>query len=119
MSDGEAAFLHFWHILLPDMPTPEREYRFDPWRAWRFDFAWPAVSIAVEVESWGHRTEARYMTDMEKYNEATQAGWQVYRCTRKMLETSPDRFLQIVEQSIRQREASARKRFLMTAEEGE
>ena len=29
---------------------PQREYRFDDVRKWRFDFAWPSLMFAVEVE---------------------------------------------------------------------
>jgi hypothetical protein len=32
------------------LPEPIREYRFAPSRRWRFDFAWPAAMLAVEVE---------------------------------------------------------------------
>lgn len=32
------------------LPEPEREHRFSPCRRWRFDFAWPAHRLAVEVE---------------------------------------------------------------------
>lgn len=32
------------------MPAWETEYRFDAVRRWRFDFAWPAFRIAMEIE---------------------------------------------------------------------
>ena len=70
------------------LPEPVREYRFTPLRRWRFDFAWPALLIAVEVEGghWvgGHGGE-RFGQDCEKYNMATIAGWRVLRVTPEQI----------------------------------
>lgn len=65
---------------------PEREYRFHPTRRWRFDFAWPAHMLAIEVEGgvWTggrHTSGAGFIDDAEKYNAATLAGWRVLRFT--------------------------------------
>ena len=51
----------------------KREYRFHPTREWRFDFAIPAVRVAIEVEG------GVWKRDMEKYNEAAACGWLVIR----------------------------------------
>jgi len=64
----------------------EREYKFHPIRKWRFDYAWLAHKVALEVEGGiftrGRHTRGKgFLGDMEKYNAATLAGWQVYRCT--------------------------------------
>lgn len=66
----------------------EREYKFHPTRKWRFDFAWPKLKIALEIEGvvWGdakgrHQTALGIAKDCEKYNEATRMGWDVYRFT--------------------------------------
>jgi very-short-patch-repair endonuclease len=61
-----------------------REHRFDPSRRWRFDFAWPAHMLAVEIEGgvWSggrHTRGAGFVGDCEKYNTATLAGWRVLR----------------------------------------
>lgn len=37
-----------FHLKAAKLPAPEREYRFDPERRWRFDFAWPDQMLAVE-----------------------------------------------------------------------
>lgn len=63
-----------------------REYRFDPLRRWRFDFAWPEYHLAVEVEGliWTggrHQRIAGFEADTEKYNAAAAAGWTVLRFT--------------------------------------
>ena len=68
------------------LPEPEREYRFLPPRRWRFDFAWPALMVALEVEggvhSGGrHTTGPGFTRDCEKYNEAALRGWTVIRVT--------------------------------------
>lgn len=64
--------------------TPEREHRFHDTRKWRFDFAWPAQKIAVEVEGGvfiqgRHSRGASMLADMEKYNAASEAGWKLFR----------------------------------------
>lgn len=66
------------------------EYRFDLTRRWRFDFAWPGIKVAVELEggvySRGrHSRGAGYVKDCDKYNAATLAGWNVYRYTAQHL----------------------------------
>lgn len=63
---------------------PEREFRFCE-RRWRFDYAWPAAKVALEVEggvfSGGRHTRgAGFVADMEKYNTAVRLGWRVLRC---------------------------------------
>lgn len=67
-------------------PTPEYEYCFHAKRRWRFDVAFVAAKIAIEVEG-GAFTQGRhvrgkgYLGDMEKYTEAAIAGWIVIRIT--------------------------------------
>jgi hypothetical protein len=68
----------------------EREYRFSHSRRWKFDFAWPSIMLAVEVEggvySGGrHVTGSGYTADCEKYNQAALKGWTVLRYTPAML----------------------------------
>jgi very-short-patch-repair endonuclease len=74
------------------LPTPERELRFHPTRQWRFDFAFPDVKLAVEVEGLvGSANKGRHQTaggsrqDMEKYEAALLEGWTVYRCHQGMV----------------------------------
>lgn len=67
-----------------------REFKFDKpdaegkSRKWRFDFAYPAFMIALEVEggTWSrsrHTSGIGFAKDCEKYNAATKQGWRVYR----------------------------------------
>jgi very-short-patch-repair endonuclease len=72
----------------PDIPAPVREVRFLDSRRWRFDFAWPDVKLACEVEggvySGGrHTSGAGFEKDCEKYNTALVLGWRVLRVTAK------------------------------------
>ena len=74
------------------MPAPEREWRFHPQRRWRFDFAWVAKRLAVEVEggiwSRGRHTRASgFRADLEKYNTAGVLGWLVLRFDGQAVET--------------------------------
>jgi Uncharacterized protein conserved in bacteria len=92
MSDLEATFAHVLRSLAPDLAHAEREWRFHPTRRWRFDFAWPAQRVAVEIDGgqWAsgggrHATDA----DREKLNAAAAHGWRVLRFSREMLERDP------------------------------
>lgn len=62
------------------------EHRFHPDRKWRFDWALPAVKVAVEYEGIHsaksrHTTKKGYAGDVEKYNAATADGWRIIRAT--------------------------------------
>jgi very-short-patch-repair endonuclease len=67
-----------------------KEYRFNPDRHWRFDYANPILKIAIEVEggvwiSGRHSRGKGMIADMEKYNWATINGWRVLRYTPQNL----------------------------------
>jgi hypothetical protein len=74
------------------LPTPVAEHRFHPTRLWRFDYAWPAQKIALEVEGgiWTggrHINPAGFIADLEKYNAAAVLGWRILRMTPKSIAT--------------------------------
>jgi hypothetical protein len=74
------------------LPVPEIEYQFLQKRKFRFDFAWPNIKVAVEVEggTWSggrHVTGPGFETDCVKYNLAACNGWRVLRVTNKMIES--------------------------------
>lgn len=81
----------FW-LLLAGMGPPDPEYRFalHVGREWRFDFAWPARRLAVEVEGgvWAggrHTRGAGYTEDCRKYARAALLGWMLLRVTTQMV----------------------------------
>lgn len=88
------------------MPEPVREYRFHPKRKWRFDFAWPARLVAVEVEggtfSGGRHSRGKgFEADCEKYAEAAILGWRVLRVTTAMV--NDGRALALIERAMPER----------------
>lgn len=69
------------------LPEPTPEHRFDEERRWRFDFAWPEHSFAIEQDGLGgrHQFTAGFLGDLEKLNTAALLGWTVLRfSTREM-----------------------------------
>ena len=72
-----------------DLPPATPEYRFHPVRKWRFDYAWPAQRVALELDGgqWAARG-GRHNTDgdREKLNAAAACGWRVVRFSRTMLD---------------------------------
>jgi hypothetical protein len=76
--------------MLANLGSFTPEYRFDIDRKWRFDFAWPDLFIAAEVEggTWQisrHTTPKGFEKDCEKYNTAAKLGWRVFRFTGDMV----------------------------------
>lgn len=63
-----------------------REYRFHPTRKWRFDYAFPSIRIAIEIDGgiWingRHNRASGYLGDMDKFNAAATLGWVVLKFT--------------------------------------
>lgn len=86
------------------LPRPEPEWKFAPRRKWRFDWAWPYASVALEIDGGAfssgkacpacgrrptgrHTTGAGFLADQEKQNAATLAGWRVYHCCPRDVQT--------------------------------
>jgi len=71
-----------------NIPLPIREYRFHATRKWRFDFAWPDLKVAIEIDGGafafggGKHMQPR---DFEKLNTAASLGWKVYRFSPDMI----------------------------------
>jgi very-short-patch-repair endonuclease len=89
MSNAQIASQFFKSMGLP---APVLEYKFHPTRKWRFDYAWPELRIALEVEGgvWTggrHTRGSGFLKDVKKYNAAAALGWRVLRCTPSELMT--------------------------------
>jgi very-short-patch-repair endonuclease len=72
------------------VPQPVTEYRFHPTRKWRFDYAWPEKSLALEEDGGGfvggrHSRGTGIEKDCEKFNEAAVLGWTVLRVTPRQV----------------------------------
>lgn len=66
---------------LPAVP----EFRFAPPRKWAFDFAFPDLLLAIEIEGIDHRKKNRYARDLTKYNTAARRGWCLLRFTARQV----------------------------------
>ena len=92
-TDKAEIFAALWQYEASIFDKPQREYKFHPRRKWRFDFAFVAQRVAVEVDG-GQFTKfgGRHNTDAdrEKLNEAAAMGWRVLRFSPQMLKRSPD-----------------------------
>lgn len=66
---------------LPAVP----EYRFAPPRKWAFDFAFPDLHLAIEIEGIDHQKKNRYARDLKKYNTAARMNWCLLRYTAKQV----------------------------------
>lgn len=72
------------------LPAPVTELRFAPPRRWRFDYAWEADGLALEVDGGGwingrHSRGSGIEKDCEKLNAAIARGWRVLRATPAMV----------------------------------
>jgi very-short-patch-repair endonuclease len=86
------------HIQAAQLPAPVREYRFMKTRRWRFDFAWPLIRVAAEVEGGvffrrggGAKKAGRgahdFENDCEKHNAAAYCGWRVFRFPPRQIQS--------------------------------
>jgi very-short-patch-repair endonuclease len=85
------------------LATPVPELRFAPPRRWRFDLAWQAERLAVEVDGavWvggRHTRGSGYEKDCEKFAEAVIRGWRVLRVTSGMVKDG--RAIRLVERAL-------------------
>lgn len=84
-----------WQCRVMGLPTPKRQYRFNPERKWKCDFAWPELRLIVEVEGgiWmadgkgGHNRGSRMIEDMNRQNWALLNGWLMLRFADKHIKS--------------------------------
>jgi hypothetical protein len=72
-------------FLLTHLGAPAfvRQYHFHPLRKWSFDFAWPELRVAVEIQGGTfirgrHVTAQGYWGDRIKVNAALRLDWKVF-----------------------------------------
>lgn len=78
----------YYHVQLVEakLPLPVKEYKFLKNRKFRFDFAWPEVKLAVEIDGNVYQTSRHtsgtgYTRDCEKFALAAIEGYRVVRAT--------------------------------------
>lgn len=71
----EATFAQ--QALAEKLPPWVREYAFHQERNWRFDFAWPSIRFAIEVQGGCHTVREQFYKDIQKRAHALLAGWDV------------------------------------------
>lgn len=107
-NDLEQAFLTLFGMFRTDSADPVRQLKFHPKRRWRFDFAWTAELVAVEIQGGifvrgGHSRGVGYSKDCDKANAAAEMGWYVLRYTVLHIENDPVSMIQQIERVLRQR----------------
>lgn len=75
--------------------APVREFKFHESRGWKFDYAWPDLRIALEVEGvvyqkggqlgGRHVHASGFREDTHKYGEAFRLGWTLLRVLPEQL----------------------------------
>ena len=90
----EAKFALYWRGLCG--PELQREFVFHPERKWRADFAHVESRTLIEIEGGiylagggRHNRAAGFVADLEKYLEASLAGWHVVRLADALI-TAPN-----------------------------
>ena len=88
------------------VPVPKREHCCVSSRGFRWDFAWPELMLAVEVQGqiWSkgaHSSGVGILRDHEKHNLATVAGWRVLYASGNTIRTGEffKYLLQIIEEN--------------------
>lgn len=103
---AEDAFGLWWQTMGDGTPY-KREYEFHATVGWRFDYAFIARKVAVEIDGvWGHDGKSRhtnpvgYMGDMDKLNAAAIDGWCVLRFPAHWLNTSSFTYLPTIYEQV-------------------
>ncbi len=96
-SDLERAFVTHWIQCSNGAPDPLAEYKFSEGRKFRFDFAWPAHQVAIELQGIRDHATAKGVTrDCHKMNLAQAEGWVVFQATSGMLAHKPAGIIEMI-----------------------
>lgn len=92
----EDTFAHYIRFLAPDLAARMVEqHPVGAGRKFRFDFAFPAERLGIELEGglWSrgaHSRPAGIQRDIEKHNFAVLNGWKVLRFSTDDIEDDPE-----------------------------
>lgn len=86
------------------IPTPVYEYRFHPVRKWRFDLAWIARKVALEVQGGifikgRHNRGGALLKEWEKLNTAAILGWRILYC--QPMDLCTEDMVKIIKEAIK------------------
>lgn len=87
-AEQERVFLR--HLMALGLDAPIPEHRFHPERKWRWDYAYPASKLAIEVDGgvWvggKHGRGSGIVKDHEKRNAGAVLGWRLLLVQPKQL----------------------------------
>lgn len=87
------------------LPAPEREHLFHPARKWRFDCAWVAQKVAVEVHGGvfahgRHVSGAGFTADCEKTRAAVMLGWRLLPFTGEDVRERPAMVIETIKDAL-------------------
>ena len=86
-------------IQINSIPIPKREYKF---HQFRFDYAWPSLLLAVELDGSQHyKYRQQYQSDCRKNNIAVSEGWAIIRADREIMTEAA--FIKILKTTISRR----------------
>lgn len=82
----EQRFLREWLKQFPHLP-PLTQHMFYDKRLWRFDFCWPPLKVALEIQGYGpgHTSRKSMYNDANKHNTASALGWSLIYLTGEHL----------------------------------
>jgi very-short-patch-repair endonuclease len=88
-SDAETLFVQIARAV--GLPAPQRQFRIlIGGRAYRIDFAWPALRLAVEIDGASVHGPRQLGSDLRRQNHIVLDGWMILRFTWFMVAMEPD-----------------------------
>ena len=104
------ALLTLWRMLAGqpiEATGAVLEHLFHESRKWRFDVAWPAMKLAVELHggTWTrgrHQRGGGFVRDREKMRAGVAAGWRVLEYTDEDLRVRPAQIVEEIQRALEQ-----------------
>lgn len=112
-SELETAFQSYIRFLAPDLAAGMvAQHPVGPGRKFRFDYAFPAARLGIELEGGlysggAHARPAGILRDMEKGNFAVLHGWRVLRFATQHIEGDPESVIAMIRTALEGTEAQS------------
>lgn len=94
---------HFARAVVGDAPGMRKRLTAAGLHDWRFDYAWPALKVAVEFDGgqWvAHGGRHNRDSDREKLNAAGALGWRVLQFSNQQWERNSEGCIRIIKQAL-------------------